>query len=159
VPRTVILALGSNLGDRRYNLLRALHALGPFVRVVRLSSIHETEPVDAPAGSPPFLNMVIAGYTDLSAYALLDRLLAIEAAMGRVRRGVRNAPRPIDLDLIRYSGEVIRTTRLTVPHPRYRERDFVLVPMREIGAASQPSSAFGTFSRRAGEGPRLDTQR
>jgi 2-amino-4-hydroxy-6-hydroxymethyldihydropteridine diphosphokinase len=131
--RSVTIALGSNLGDRAYHLRRALHALGGVVRLVRISSVHETEPVDAPPDSPNFLNMVVRGYTGLGAEALLDALLSIEADLGRVRTGVRNAPRVIDLDLILYGGYRIRTNRLIVPHPRYREREFVMTPLRELG--------------------------
>lgn len=109
-----------------------MHALGAFVRVVRVSSIHETEPVDAPAGSPPFFNMVVAGTTRLSARALMEALLEVERRDGRVRRGVRNAPRTIDLDLILYGAYLIRSAALVVPHPRYREREFVMAPLREL---------------------------
>lgn len=133
MPRTVVIALGSNLGNRVVNLRRALDAIGAYARIVRVSSIHETDPVDAPPGSPQFLNLVAAGYTYVEPEELLDAMQRIELALGRVRRGVRNAPRMIDLDLIRYSGAVIRTARLTVPHPRYREREFVMAPLREIG--------------------------
>lgn len=107
----------------------------PFVHVVRVSSMYETEPVDAPAGSPPFLNMAVAGYTSLPALDLLAALQAIESRFGRRRRGTRNAPRPIDLDLIIYGGHRLRTAALVVPHPRYREREFVLRPMREVWGA------------------------
>jgi 2-amino-4-hydroxy-6-hydroxymethyldihydropteridine diphosphokinase len=130
-PRTVVIALGSNLGDREYHLRAALHDLRAFVRIVRVSAFRETEPVDAPP--PNYLNAVAAGYTYLQAEELLSAMLVIERAHGRVRRGVRNAPRPLDLDLIRYSGALTRTPRLTVPHPRYRAREFVMGPMRELG--------------------------
>jgi 2-amino-4-hydroxy-6-hydroxymethyldihydropteridine diphosphokinase len=133
---TVVIALGSNLGDRRYNLLRAIHELRSVVRVVRVSSIHETAPVDAPAGSPPFLNAVLTGYALLEPLALLDELLAIERRLGRVRRGVRNEPRVIDLDLILHGATRMRTRRLTLPHPRAHDRGFVLTPMREITTLS-----------------------
>src|SRR5437764_13830780 len=96
---SVAIALGSNLGDRAYYLRRAVHELRRVVDVVRVSSFIETEPVDAPPGSPRFLNAVVAGATPLAPQALLDELLAIEARLGR-RRRVRNAPRLIDLDLI-----------------------------------------------------------
>jgi 2-amino-4-hydroxy-6-hydroxymethyldihydropteridine diphosphokinase len=132
-PRTVAIALGSNLGDRRYNLRRAVHALREAVHIVRVSSIRETAPVDAPAGSPSFLNMVVAGYTTLAPEALLDELLSIEKRLGRVRRGVRNEPRVIDLDLILYDAVRMRTTTLTLPHPRAHKRDFVMKPLRECG--------------------------
>ena len=130
----MVIALGSNLGDRRYNLLRAVHALRAVVRVVRVSSIHETEPVDAPA--PRFLNMVVTGYTSLDPETLMTSLLEIETRLGRVRRGGRNAPRVIDLDLILHGGHRLRTRTLTLPHPRYREREFVMEPLREIYALS-----------------------
>jgi 2-amino-4-hydroxy-6-hydroxymethyldihydropteridine diphosphokinase len=126
----VVIALGSNLGDRRYHLLRAVHAIGEVVRVVRVSSIHETEPVDAPP--PRYLNMVLTGYTSLTPEALLERLLSIETRLGRVRRGVHNEPRIIDIDLILHSGHRRRTKRLTLPHPRAFERAFVMDPWREI---------------------------
>jgi 2-amino-4-hydroxy-6-hydroxymethyldihydropteridine diphosphokinase len=129
---TVVIALGSNLGDRRYNLARAVAAVGEIVRVVRVSSFHETEPVDAPSGSPPFLNAVLLGYTSLAPLALLDALLSIEQRLGRVRRGVKNSPRVIDLDLIAHGAVRMRTKRLTLPHPRAHEREFVLAPLREI---------------------------
>jgi 2-amino-4-hydroxy-6-hydroxymethyldihydropteridine diphosphokinase len=131
LPYTVAIALGSNLGDRARNLRAAIDALDGVVRVVRISRIRETEPVGAPPGSPPFLNMAVSGHTSLSPEALLDALLAIEKHLGR-RRGVRNAPRTIDLDLIFHSANVRRTPRLTLPHPRYRQREFVMEPLREV---------------------------
>lgn len=128
---TVAIALGSNLGDRGWHLRRAIRELSRVVRIVRLSSIHETDPVDAPRGSPDFLNMVIVGRTSLPPHALLREMLAIEARLGR-RRSVRNAPRVIDLDLIFYGARNIRTADLVVPHPRWMERDFVIEPLREV---------------------------
>ena len=129
--KTVAIALGSNLGDRRLNLLRALEELKRVVSIVRISSIVETEPVDAPP--PKYLNMVIGGHTRLTALALMRELLAIEKRLGRRRPAPRNAPRTIDLDLIFYDAVRMRTPELTLPHPRYRERDFVMRPLREIG--------------------------
>jgi 2-amino-4-hydroxy-6-hydroxymethyldihydropteridine diphosphokinase len=131
-----VIALGSNLGDRRYNLLRAVHALGEVVRVVRLSSIHETEPVDAPP--PRFLNMVLSGYTSLDPETLMDALLEIERRLGRKRRSVKNEPRVIDLDLILHGGRRLRTKTLTLPHPRARERAFVMEPLRVVWASGLP---------------------
>ena len=127
----VVIALGSNLGDRRYNLRRAVDELRRVIRLVRISSIHDTDPVDAPIGSPRFLNMVVTGLASQSPQELLQELQAIEARLGRVRRG-RNAPRTIDVDLIFHGATRMRTRHLTLPHPRFHLREFVLAPLREI---------------------------
>jgi 2-amino-4-hydroxy-6-hydroxymethyldihydropteridine diphosphokinase len=137
MPRTVAIALGSNLGDRALYLRRAVYELGRVVRVVRVSSMYDTEAVGAPLGSPRFLNMVVIGHTTLPPLALLDALQAIEARLGRVRPGIRNAPRTIDLDLIAYDAVRMRTARLVLPHPRAHERAFVLEPLREIAASRE----------------------
>jgi 2-amino-4-hydroxy-6-hydroxymethyldihydropteridine diphosphokinase len=133
---TVAIALGSNLGDRAQTLRRAIHELRKIVHVVRVSSFLETEAVGAPPGSPRFLNAVAIGYTALAPLALLDALQSIEAKLGRRRTRVRNAPRTIDLDLIFHSANRARTPRLTLPHPRYREREFVMTPLREVWPTS-----------------------
>jgi 2-amino-4-hydroxy-6-hydroxymethyldihydropteridine diphosphokinase len=132
MPYSVLIALGSNLGDRVLNLRRAIDALAPDVRVVRISSIIETDPIDAPPGSPPFLNAVVAGHTALPPTLLLDRLQTIEERLGRRRTRIRNAPRTLDLDLILHSAHRARTPRLTLPHPRYRQREFVMRPAQEL---------------------------
>lgn len=129
-PTSVVVALGSNLGDRALSLRRAVHALRDVMRVVRVSPIIETKPVDAPP--PDFLNMAVSGWTHLPPLEFLHALLAIEKRLGRVRRG-RNAPRVIDLDLILHDAHRVRTRELTLPHPRAHEREFVLVPLRAIG--------------------------
>ena len=129
-PTSVVIALGSNLGDRALNLRRAVHALREVMSVVRLSPIIETKPVDAPP--PDFLNMAVSGWTYLPPLAFLRALMAIEQRLGRVRRG-RNAPRTIDLDLILHDAHRMRTRELTLPHPRAHEREFVMVPLRAIG--------------------------
>ncbi len=127
----VVIAIGSNLGPRDYLLRRAIHELGRTVRVVRQSPIIETLAIDAPHGSPDFLNMIIAGVTRLTPDELLAGMHEIEARLGRVRR-VRNGPRTIDLDLILYGAVLRRGRTLTLPHPRYRERNFVLAPLQEL---------------------------
>jgi len=131
-PTSVVVALGSNLGDRALNLRRAVHELRSVMSVVRVSRMIETKPVDAPAGSPDFLNMAVSGWTHLPPLEFLRALLAIEQRLGRVRRG-RNAPRTIDLDLILHDAHRMRTRELTLPHPRAHEREFVLMPLRDIG--------------------------
>ena len=125
---SVVIALGSNLGDRAYNLRRAIAALP--VRVVRVSTFIETEPVDAPP--PMFLNAVVVGYTSLGPHALMQELLALEKRLGRKRCGIRNEPRVIDLDLIAHGATRMRTPGLTLPHPRAREREFVMKPLATI---------------------------
>lgn len=129
--RFCLLSLGSNLGDRRYHLRRAIRALRDAVTLVRVSSVWETQPVDAPFGSPPFLNLVAAGMTNLLPESLLLSLLEIERRLGR-RRRVPNEPRAIDIDLIFYDALRIRSPLLELPHPRYHDRAFVLEPLREL---------------------------
>ncbi|HEY3054331.1 MAG TPA: 2-amino-4-hydroxy-6-hydroxymethyldihydropteridine diphosphokinase [Thermoanaerobaculia bacterium] len=130
-PESVLVAIGSNLRNRLYNLRRAVDELQRVMSIVRVSSVYETEPVDAPPRSPRFLNMVVAGHTNLTPEALLIQFLDIERRLGRVRGG-RNAPRTIDLDLILHSANVRRSAALTLPHPRYLQRDFVMQPLREL---------------------------
>jgi 2-amino-4-hydroxy-6-hydroxymethyldihydropteridine diphosphokinase len=129
---SVLVALGSNLGDREVSLRRAVHELRKVMSVVRVSPFIDTEPVSAPPGSPRFLNAVVAGYTDSDPRPLLNALHAIETHLGR-RRATRNAPRVIDLDLILHSAHLIHTRALTLPHPRYLGREFVRGPLRELG--------------------------
>jgi len=129
---TVVIALGSNLGDRQRYIRRAIDELRRAISIVRISSIIETDPVDAPP--PKFLNAVVLGFTRLTPEELLDRLQAIENRLGR-KRSTGNAPRTIDLDLILHGANVRRTKRLTLPHPRYREREFVMKPLAELWPA------------------------
>lgn len=127
------IALGSNLGAREQNLSRALDYLRRIegVRVVRVSSIIETPPVNCPPGSGAFLNAVARLETTLSAQALLEALLAVELKLGR-ERSKPNAPRTIDLDLLLYGQQVLDEPGLQVPHPRMHERFFVLWPLLQI---------------------------
>ena len=98
---------------------------------LRVSSFHETEPVAVGGSQPMFLNAAAVGETTLSAPAVLDVLLAVERGFGR-ERPYGGAPRTIDLDLILYGEAVIEMPGLVVPHPRFRERRFVLEPLAEI---------------------------
>ncbi|HEY1303056.1 MAG TPA: 2-amino-4-hydroxy-6-hydroxymethyldihydropteridine diphosphokinase [Vicinamibacterales bacterium] len=127
----VAIALGSNLGDREQHLHDALTALAPIVHNLRVSTFHDTAPVGVPGPQPMFLNAAAVGETTLSANAMLEQLLAIEASLGRVRP-YPNAPRTIDLDLILYDAAIEESARLTLPHARFRERRFVLEPLAEI---------------------------
>jgi 2-amino-4-hydroxy-6-hydroxymethyldihydropteridine diphosphokinase len=126
----VVIALGSNLGDRYTYLTHGVESLRAALTNVRVSSFIETDPVGV-FGQPPFLNGVVIAETTLTARALLDLLLEIEHRLGRLRPFER-APRTLDLDLIVYGDRVIQEPDLQVPHPRFRERRFVLEPLAEL---------------------------
>ena len=130
VPSRLAIALGSNLGDRDRYLRDAVDALGAFVTNLRVSSFHDTEPVGV-GQQPRFLNAAVTGETSLDPHALLTRLLEIEQRFGR-ERPHRGAARTLDLDLILYGDAVVDEPNLVVPHPRFRERAFVLAPLAEI---------------------------
>jgi 2-amino-4-hydroxy-6-hydroxymethyldihydropteridine diphosphokinase len=126
--------LGANLGDREQNLRRAVELLAaePGIDVVAVSSFRETDPVGY-VDQPRFLNGACAVETDLTARELLERLLAVERALGRERgTGPRWGPRTIDLDLLLYGEETVDEPGLTVPHPRLTERSFALEPLLEL---------------------------
>jgi len=127
-----VIALGSNLGDRQAALDFAVARLAPLVSNLTLSSIIETEPAgEGLQDQPLYLNAVAVGHTALTARELLDALLAIEKACGR-ERPYAGAPRTLDLDLILLGATIRNSTGLQVPHPRFRERTFVLGPLVEI---------------------------
>lgn len=128
---TAYIALGSNLGDRLASLRAAVAGLADVGTVVAVSSVYETDPVGV-VDQPAFLNAVLRLRTSLPPHELLAVLLAIEAALGRVRP-YHHAPRTLDLDLLVYDDLVLDTPTLTLPHPRLHERAFVLVPLAEIG--------------------------
>ena len=127
----VAIALGSNLGDRHAHLAFAIDRLRRILTDVRVSSIHETAPEGVEEPQPDYLNAVVAGLTTLGPHELLQALLAIERERGRKRESFR-ASRTLDLDLILYGDAVIDTPDLTVPHPRYKERQFVTKPLAEV---------------------------
>ncbi len=129
-PIPVAVALGSNLGDREGHLLDAIVALSPIIRELSVSGFHDTTPVGV-GPQPRFLNAAVTGFTTLVAPELLHALLDIEARLGRTRP-FPGSPRTIDLDLLLYGDSVISTPELTVPHPRFREREFVLLPLAEV---------------------------
>ena len=130
---TAYIALGSNLGDRAAYLQRALQGLGerPGIRVIQVSTFHETAPVGGPPGQGAYLNAAAKLETDLSARDLLRALLDVETTLGRVRLE-RHGSRTIDLDLLLYGDQVYNELDFTVPHPRLHERLFVLQPLAEI---------------------------
>jgi GTP cyclohydrolase-4 len=129
-PHQVFLALGANLGDREGNLLQAIQNIRTLAFVHNISSFYETKPVGY-LGQPDFLNMVCQIDTELSPLELLHLLKQIEHQMGR-QTSFRNAPRPIDIDILLYDDLVYETSELTIPHPRMADRAFVLLPLAEI---------------------------
>jgi 2-amino-4-hydroxy-6-hydroxymethyldihydropteridine diphosphokinase len=130
--RSVVLALGSNLGDRRDILQGCADAIAaiPEVQVMAVSPVYETAPVGGPP-QPDYLNAVLLARTTLPSRVLLDRLHEIEAAFDR-ERSVRWGPRTLDIDIITVSGEVSGDPDLTLPHPRAHERAFVLAPWHDV---------------------------
>ncbi len=133
-----IVSLGSNIEPRADYLKRAIAALSalPETTFVKASSVIETEPVDVPDefAALKFLNQVAIFETRLDPFDFSRRMHVIEDDLGRVRT-VRNGPRTIDIDLIDFGGQVVDTPELTLPHPRAKERDFVLRPLKELGLA------------------------
>ncbi|HUP89095.1 MAG TPA: 2-amino-4-hydroxy-6-hydroxymethyldihydropteridine diphosphokinase [Longimicrobiales bacterium] len=130
----VYIGLGTNVGDRRANLEAAIARIATVIKVVRRSSIYQTEPVGF-KDQPDFWNMVIECSTDLPARQLMQELLRIEEEMGRVRT-FKNAPRIIDLDILQYDDVRINEPDLQIPHPRMHERAFVTVPMQELNGTA-----------------------
>ena len=129
--KTVYLALGSNIGDRKSNLRAAIENMASAgIRVLRESPIYETEPVGYTA-QRWFLNMVVEAETALFPMQLLTRTGKIERMLGRVRT-IPNGPRTIDIDILLYGRAVVRTPRLEIPHPRMHERRFVLAPLADL---------------------------
>jgi 2-amino-4-hydroxy-6-hydroxymethyldihydropteridine diphosphokinase len=130
-----IVAIGSNLGDSREMVLRAMDTLQklsdkPLLR----SSLYETAPVDCPSGSPNFVNAVVAfePRVDETPETLLSKLHALEKEFGRQPKKVLNESRPLDLDLIAFGARTVNTPELVLPHPRAHLRRFVLEPLAEI---------------------------
>jgi 2-amino-4-hydroxy-6-hydroxymethyldihydropteridine diphosphokinase len=130
-PVTAFVALGANLGDAQRTVGQALEALAGLqsTQLLRSSRLYRTAPVEAQG--PDFINAVAQIETRLTAPALLEALQALENQAGRARPYV-NAPRSLDLDLLMYGQSSMQSARLTLPHPRWRERAFVLRPLSDL---------------------------
>ena len=132
-PSLAVLGLGSNVGDRRSQLQRAIGDLASArLEIVQTSSLYLTEPVDYP-DQPWFLNQALLVRTRLSPYRLLARCLEVEEALGRQRR-LPKGPRAIDVDILLYADRVLSDRKLTIPHARFHLRRFALTPAAEIAA-------------------------
>ncbi|WP_071461114.1 2-amino-4-hydroxy-6-hydroxymethyldihydropteridine diphosphokinase [Bacillus massilinigeriensis] len=145
MENTSFIALGSNMGDRFYNLEQAVRHLdsNEKIEVVNVSSVYETDPVGYEEQAP-FLNMVVEVRTDLDPFLLLETCHKIEQSLGR-KRELRWGPRTVDLDILLYNQEDIETDTLIVPHPRMWERAFVLVPLSEINQSARVPIPAGPF--------------
>lgn len=150
----VAIALGSNIGDRAAHLAFAVARLSQVLANLTPSSWHDTEPIGVSDHQPRYLNGVVVGETSLTARQLLNELLAIERDAGRTRLSPM-APRTLDLDLILFGSERLEEPGLAVPHPRFRERLFVLEPLAEIApgwidpVTGEPVSALLASARKA----------
>jgi 2-amino-4-hydroxy-6-hydroxymethyldihydropteridine diphosphokinase len=135
----VLIALGSNLGDRQAHLQRACDAIDalPDTAVRQRSSLYETAAWGTSEPQPDYLNAVIAVATMMSPLALWHHSSAIEHAHGRTRAGEKNAARTLDIDLLLFDDIVIHTTELVLPHARMHQRKFVLQPLLEIAPDAQ----------------------
>lgn len=142
LPHSVYIALGGNLGDRQANLQEAIDRLraGGRIQVQQLSRLYETAPWGY-ADQPDFLNMALLARTSFAPLELLAYLKEVEAEMGR-EAAFRNAPRPIDLDIIFYDNLVLDEENLQIPHPRLRGRGFVLAPLADIAPDFQHPSLY-----------------
>ncbi len=130
-----IIALGSNLGEPRQNVLKAMERLQRLSKQPLLkSNLVQTAPVDCPPGSPPFINTVVGlmPHEGETPESLLAKLKAIEREFGRQQKKVLNEPRPLDLDLLAFGDERRASRELILPHPRAHLRGFVLQPLSEI---------------------------
>ncbi|MGC8742584.1 MAG: 2-amino-4-hydroxy-6-hydroxymethyldihydropteridine diphosphokinase [Verrucomicrobiia bacterium] len=133
--KIAFISIGSNLGNSRENVLKAIDILTSYsTKRPLISSLWKTEPLDCPPGSPEFINAVIGIYphTGETPESLLEKLLNLEKTFGRMAKKILNEPRPLDLDLITFGYEIRNTDRIVIPHPRATIRAFVLAPLNEI---------------------------
>ena len=157
--RTGYLGLGSNVGDRRANLARALELLEDHgVAVDSVSSLYETEPVGEILDQPDFLNAVARVRTRLEPLELLDTCKVVETELGRVFGGPRHGPRPIDVDVLMLGDLELEHERLRLPHADLTSRRFVLEPLLELDPelALPDGARLVTFLPGLGEGQRVE---
>ncbi len=132
VNKGIFLSIGTNLNDRSENIRRALEKIKEFAKIIKLSSIYETEPVGY-KDQGYFLNCVVKISTSLSPTELMIKAKEIEHQMGRsLQKRIKNGPRIIDIDILLYNDIKIKEKNLVLPHPKMHERNFVLIPLKEI---------------------------
>ncbi len=133
VTQPIAIALGTNLGDRQKHLAEAIEALKEDVFITGTAKVSRTyaSPPWGYENQPEFLNLVVVGQSDWKPHALLCYFRDYEATLGR-KRDIPNGPRPIDLDLIAYGQDTFLGNEAEVPHPRFRDRDFVLLPLCDV---------------------------
>lgn len=131
----VYVGIGSNLGDRWEMLCTGVQGLKRIAEggMVEVSPIYETQPW-GPIQQGPYLNGVVRFWTSLSPFVLHSLLMEIERKVGRVRGSIRYGPRELDLDILLFGDQIIKTLQLEIPHPRMMERRFVLVPLADLGS-------------------------
>jgi len=127
---TVYLALGANVGDTRGNIEQAIKLLGESLSDIRSAPIYQSKAVGY-TDQPNFLNTAVSGQTDLEPLALLTAIKQVEQQVGRTKT-FRWGPREIDIDIIFYGNQILETEQLTLPHPAFRDRDFVLKPLTDL---------------------------
>jgi 2-amino-4-hydroxy-6-hydroxymethyldihydropteridine diphosphokinase len=135
------LGLGSNLGDRRARLRRGVELLAAYGDLVAVSPLYETDPVGGPPDQSPYLNVVVELLTTATARQLLERCAQLESDADR-RRTVRFGPRTLDADVLLVGNERVEEPDLVVPHPRMRERRFVLAPLADLAPELVPTDAL-----------------
>ena len=126
----VYIALGSNVGNREENIKRAIELLSENIKNIKVASFYETEPVGY-TDQPKFINTVLEGFTALSPFDLLKFCQTVEKKVGRIYR-FKWGPREIDIDILLYGNKKINTSNLKIPHPLMLERDFVMIPLKEL---------------------------
>jgi 2-amino-4-hydroxy-6-hydroxymethyldihydropteridine diphosphokinase len=149
------IALGANLGDRLGALRAAVAAIAPSVALDGASSVWDTAP-ELVTDQPRFLNAVVAGWTEVDPFELLAAFKRIERELGR-KPGMRYGPRVIDIDLLLYGAWRVVSAELVVPHPRLRERVFVLAPLAELAPDVRPVADGATARELLARLPHTDS--
>lgn len=152
-----VLALGANLGDARAAVLQGLESLEELLGPLTRAPLYETRPV-SPIPQPEYVNTVALGRTELPPDAVLAVAQQVERRAGR-RRGERNAPRPLDVDLLLYGDRVATEPELTLPHPRLTSRSFVLIPLAAVAPERTIPPSHRTVRELLGQIPDDDSVR